>query len=290
MVQEMPLPPWHGWLLSTGPEDEYQETEREASTEPQTSSSPPPAAPLQTIPVHSSLQRRDAPDTEGTRVPSSSLEQYSTLARMAAVHWPEDEYQETEREASAERQTSSSPPPAAPLQTIPVNSSLERRDAPETEGPRAPESSLEQLNAPPAEPTRLPSSFLTRCNEACIADREQRAAGSSTKRQTLPHVDWEAKISMLNEICAEESPSTRAGGPRHPRIHTLIGQEDLIPPPRRGTPATPAENSQWRFNRRLPLISPRPPSSPIGPVRRERTRCPRDDPYAASSRTRARGP
>ncbi|OAW00189.1 hypothetical protein PTTG_25194 [Puccinia triticina 1-1 BBBD Race 1] len=286
----MPLPPWHGWLLSTGPEDEYQETEREASTEPQTSSSPPPAAPLQTIPVHSSLQRRDAPDTEGTRVPSSSLEQYSTLARMAAVHWPEDEYQETEREASAERQTSSSPPPAAPLQTIPVHSSLERRDAPDTEGPRAPESSLEQLNTPPAEPTRLPSSFLTRCNEACIADREQRAAGSRSQRQTLPYVDWEAKISTLNEICAEESPSTRAGGPRHPRIHTLIGQEDLIPPPRRGTPATPAENSQWRFNRRLPLISPRPPSSPIGPVRRERTRCPRDDPYAASSRTRARGP
>ncbi|OAV95306.1 hypothetical protein PTTG_26710 [Puccinia triticina 1-1 BBBD Race 1] len=136
---------------------------------------------------------------------------------------------------------------------------------------------------------RPPSSFLRRCHAARIADRLRRAAERRSRHKKLPYVDWEAKISTLNELCAEGSQSARPGGPRHPRVNTLIGRGNLIAPPPRGTLCRPTANAQGTFTRRSPpmfIILRRPPRRPIAPVRQEGRRDRRSGPYAASRRNR----
>ncbi|WAQ83125.1 hypothetical protein PtA15_3A492 [Puccinia triticina] len=222
------------------------------------------------------------------------------MSRMAAN---EAEDAEMEGRARGRRRASSRARREAPLRTGPVISFFDRCNAPWPEDPQPeseePQPELEDPqpssfvlpNAPPPRQTRPAVSHVLQWNVPRISDSQQRCGNRKPKLKKLPYVDREAKTSTLEELCSKGSPFAFPGGPRHPRVHTLIGRDDRVPPPRRGTPSSPTGSSEWQSTRRSPLQllpdPPPPPSSQIGPVRQER-RHNRSDPYAGRRRNRVR--
>jgi hypothetical protein len=81
-------------------------------------------------------------------------------------------------------------------------------------------------------------------------------------------------------------PTAHPSGPRHPRVFTLIGQNDSKLLAHRGSPRRPPQGVLNRRLSTLPLPTPAPIAQ-VGPSRQERPQR-RTDPYAQSRHNRAR--
>ncbi|PLW21866.1 hypothetical protein PCANC_03355 [Puccinia coronata f. sp. avenae] len=170
----------------------------------------------------------------------------------------------------------------------------------------------EELEEPPARRRRRDSDRQRRSAHAREAQQppaQAQPAAPATQRPPVPPLDplrnpilldgrvHLPKLLFISKAGKEKTlqdlrasvlsvPTAHPSGPRHPRVFTLIGQNDSKLLAHRGSPRRPPQGVLNRRLSTLPLPTPAPIAQ-VGPSRQERPQR-RTDPYAQSRHNRAR--